>query len=744
MIASDRMTPSISVIIPTYNVEAYIRGCLESVLDERSISLEVIVVEDCSTDSSLRIARAVAAEDDRVQIVELSENGGLGNARNVGLDHASGEWILFLDSDDELLPRSLGSMLELGERTEADMVMFDYARLYWNDTRKRNMNAPMFQAGEGPFTLQERADLLDNLNVAWNKLYRRTFIADSGLRFPPGIYEDIPWTYALLLVAERIALLDRVCILYRQRREGSILRSANTKHFDIFDQYDRFFEWFNEHPEHDWARDRLFEKMVSHILSIFDTGERRLPPTLRRAFFDRMSETVQRHRTDDYRPIGRFGGLRRRAMMSGRYEVERASEIVSDVSSRLGGAQGRAKAAVVKRRKKAGTAARLAYYRQQLRQPIDDKLVVFAAYWYKQYAGNPKAISTALARMAPDMRRVWLVNGGDADCVPGWEETVVVGTWDYYRVLATARVLVNNVNFPDFVRHREGTIHLQTQHGTPLKSMGLDLRGRRPAGRMNFSKLLTRSDRWDFNLSSNRYSTEIWARAFPCRFESLEYGYPRNDVFFGDVAERSAAVREALGIDPAAKVVLYAPTFRDHRATPTLDVDLWQLGAALPDDMVVLVRSHYFDDLGLAAPDVPGNVRDVSGHPDVQELCLAADVLVTDYSSVMFDYANLDRPIVIYAPDADTYREVRGTYFDIVAEAPGAVVETQQALEKVLAGGDYAAPEAQARLERFRDRFCEFDDGYAAERVVRRVVLGEPLPSRFDDLVAGGYLGPQD
>ncbi|MGQ4444955.1 CDP-glycerol glycerophosphotransferase family protein, partial [Streptomyces violaceoruber] len=146
---------------------------------------------------------------------------------------------------------------------------------------------------------------------------------------------------------------------------------------------------------------------------------------------------------------------------------------------------------------------------------------------------------------------------------------------------------------------------------------------------------------------------------------------------------------------------------------------------------VLLVRAHYFYD-SAAAPSAPlaglrrtGRLVDVSSYEPVEELCLAADALVTDYSSIMFDYANLDRPIVIHADDWETYRTTRGVYFDLMAEAPGPVARTQAELTEILTSDAWHDERAAKARTAFRRRFCEYDDGRAAERVVRRVFLGE-------------------
>ena len=706
------MSPTLSVVIPVYNVEAFLRACVDSVLSQRGVDLEIIIVEDCSTDSSRPIARNLADANEVVQVIELDHNRGLGNARNVGMDEATGQWILFLD----------------------DLVMCDYARLYWDGERRRNLRAGIFAAEAGPVTTAERPDLLDNLNVAWNKLYHRSLLDRTGLRFPEGLYEDIPWTYPILLEANRIALLDRVALLYRQRRVGSILGSPSTRHREVFDQYNRLFSWFATHPEHSWARDLLHKKMAAHLFTVFDKGEQRVPAENRRDFYHEMADIVERYAPDGYTPSARLQGTRTK--LGSGYSSERLRSKAKQAKASLVGRRRLVEESLGQQKHRLGTFVRLAYYRAQLKRPIDEKLAAFSSYWYASCSGNPKAIAQEAARLAPGYRRVWLIKRSAAATVPDDDEAVIVGTWAYYRTLATAKVLVDNANYPNFVKHRPGTTHLQTQHGTPLKSMGLDLRERRGTGRMNFEKLMQRVDRWDYVISSNKYSTERWATAFPSSFRTLEYGYPRNDVFYGDVEGRTESARAELGIvDPNTKIVLYAPTFRDHRGVARFDVDLQSIGACLDDNTVLLVRAHYFDEeVDQPVDQLSDKVRDVSDHPDVQQLCLAADVLVTDYSSIMFDYANLGRPIVIHAPDWDTYRDVRGVYFDLLADPPGRVVRTTEALADVLATRDWEDAETRKQLAMFQSTFCEFDDGRAAERVVRRVFLNENLPDRSDDL----------
>ncbi len=294
-------------------------------------------------------------------------------------------------------------------------------------------------------------------------------------------------------------------------------------------------------------------------------------------------------------------------------------------------------------------------------------------------------------------------------------------------MLARGKYFVNNVNFADSLVKRTGQIHLQTHHGTPLKTMGLDQANYPASTSMRMEDLLRRCDRWDYSLSSNNFSTSVWERVYPCAYTSLETGYPRNDVLVNAGAQEVARARRDIGAADGSKVFLYMPTHREYQKEFTPRIDLEELAEHLGPDVTLLVRGHYFYRASgrLAELQASGRVIDVSDHRSVEQLYLAADALITDYSSAMFDYANLDRPIVIFADDWDTYRVVRGSYFDLMAEPPGAVATSQAQLTEILRSGEWQSPASAALRSAFRERYCDFDDGRASERVVRRVFLGE-------------------
>ncbi|MDQ0984819.1 CDP-glycerol glycerophosphotransferase family protein [Streptomyces sp. V2I9] len=366
-----------------------------------------------------------------------------------------------------------------------------------------------------------------------------------------------------------------------------------------------------------------------------------------------------------------------------------------------------------------------AVYRTDLRRPLDPDLAVYGAYWNRGVACNPAAIHAKARELRPHIRGLWVVSSRHRDRMPAGVPYVIEGSRPYWRAMATATYLVNNSSFPGGFTKRTGQRYLQTHHGTPLKTMGLDQRAYPALARKtDFDKILAHVGQWDASLSANPHSTGVWDRVYPGTYERLDLGYPRNDVYFTTTSEEIGAIRAGLGIAEGRTALLYAPTHRDYRDGFAPDLDPERLARALGPDYVVLVRAHYFygRSAEVGAPGAPG-VIDVTGHPRVEELCLAADALITDYSSLTFDYACLDRPIVVHAPDWTAYRAARGTYFDLLSgrpgDTPGPVTTTPAELAGVFRTGEWRSPEAAALRTAFRERFCPYDDGHAAERVVR-------------------------
>ncbi|WP_441245742.1 glycosyltransferase family 2 protein [Kitasatospora sp. McL0602] len=313
--------PRFSVIVPVYQVQEYLAECLDSVLTQSCPDFELIAVDDHSPDGCGAILDEAAARDDRVRVVHLPANVGLGRARNAGLEVATGDYVIFLDSDDTFTPGLLTAVeARLRHGDDPEILVYDYARTYGDGRVVRSNSAPLFsRPGPDVFTLDQRPDLLDLLMVVWNKAYRRDYIDAQGLTFPAGYYEDTPWTFPALLSASRITMLDSVGVHYRQREEGgNILATASRKHFDVFAQYDLVFDFLDRRPDLARWRGIVYGRMVHHLNTVVSKPGR-IPPGDRREYFRRAAEHCARLRPDGYRPVPGVSGLRTELLSQGRY-----------------------------------------------------------------------------------------------------------------------------------------------------------------------------------------------------------------------------------------------------------------------------------------------------------------------------------------------------------------------------------------------------------------------------------------
>ncbi|MGA6172793.1 bifunctional glycosyltransferase/CDP-glycerol:glycerophosphate glycerophosphotransferase [Streptomyces sp. NPDC012600] len=722
--------PRFTVIVPAFRVQAYLHACLDSVLSQSFKDYEIIVVDDASPDACGPIADEYARRDPRVTALHLPRNAGLGPARNAGMERASGDYLIFLDGDDTLLPDALRAIADrLGATGDPDVLMYDYARTYWSGRSVRNVLADRLdERGPASFRLADRPELLQLLMVVWNKAYRRAFVEAEGFTFPPGYYEDTPWTYPVLMSAGSIAVLDAVCVSYRQRRRGNILSTTSERHFDIFDQYDRVFAYVDARPELAVWRPVLFRRMLDHFSAVYASRDR-LPLPSRPAFFRLAAASCRRHHTPGA-PAPLPAQLRHGLMRLGARRTYRALA----ASRRLGHELSRGAAAL---RRAVRSAALQAHYRIQLLLPLRSRDAVFATRGHGAYACGPAAIEAKARELVPGLRTAWLCRPVHAHTVPTGTQPLAPGTFAYWSALARAKYLVNNADFDRRLVKRRGQILLQTHRGTPLRTIGTDLLDRPAAARdTDFEQLLRTVDTWDFALSANPHSTLVRERAYPSAYTTLEYGSPRTDVYHRTGPAEVARLRETLGIPAGATALLHAPAHRDYRRVqrPVLDLEL--LVRVLGPQFVILERAP-------RTPNGSGSgsrtrttthprIIDVSGHPSPETLALASDALITDYSSLMFDYVNLDRPVVLHLDDIEAYEAARGTYFDITSFPPGVVARSQDELFDIFTTDHWRGSRSAQLRAAFRARFCPYDDGHAAERVVRRVFLGEtdglPLP----------------
>ena len=358
--------------------------------------------------------------------------------------------------------------------------------------------------------------------------------------------------------------------------------------------------------------------------------------------------------------------------------------------------------------------------------------IVFESFLGKQFSDNPRAIYEYMKEHYPEYKLYWSVDPRFIDNFKDKGVNIVPRlSIKWLLIMASAKYWVSNSRMPLWIPKPKHTVYLQTWHGTPLKKLAADMDDVFMPGTNieNYKRnFLKESANWDYLISPNPYSTKIFRRAFAFKKEMIESGYPRNDFLYNANNEKEIlALKKKYQIPTDKKVILYAPTWRDDQYFEKgkykfdLKLDLKHMQEQLGDQYIVLLRLHYLIANHIDVSEYKGFAFDFSHHEDIRELYMVSDLLITDYSSVFFDYANLKRPMIFFVYDIEDYRDrLRGFYFDFEEKAPGPLVKTtEEVIEEI------NKLEKNKRLPRnfdeFYETFCSWEDGNATKRVVETV-----------------------
>ncbi|OHD38259.1 MAG: hypothetical protein A2015_15065 [Spirochaetes bacterium GWF1_31_7] len=349
--------------------------------------------------------------------------------------------------------------------------------------------------------------------------------------------------------------------------------------------------------------------------------------------------------------------------------------------------------------------------------PLDKKMVFFESHMGKQYSCMPRAISEYLIENS-DYKIIWCFNRPENYQSIKGVKIIKRLSPQYYYYLARSKYFVLNQPLPRFIKKKYNQIFLQTWHGTPLKKIGGDVHYE------DIEKVKAVTHNWNYLISQNSYSTEILKRAFFFKKEVIEEGYPKNDRFLKWDKTKIHEIKKSLKIPFDKKIILYAPTWRDDsRNDFKLQLDLKDIKTKIGNDWVIILRLHSVLSSKLTSKDIDNqNVFDYSSYDFGEELMAISDVMITDYSSIMFDYSVLTKPIIFYAYDLTDYGDkLRGMYLDYHETVPGPVVQNQSDLISEIKNLSSYWNRYKDKYTNFRAKFVYKDDGESTDRVVNRV-----------------------
>ena len=362
--------------------------------------------------------------------------------------------------------------------------------------------------------------------------------------------------------------------------------------------------------------------------------------------------------------------------------------------------------------------------------PTDKKIIIFQSSNGRNYTGNPRYIYEEMVCQGLDEEYecIWFLFDTSIE-IPGRCKKIRNNYFPYFWYLMRAGFWVFDSRQPLYCRKKKSVTYIQTWHGTPLKKLALDMDRMDMGGSTDINDyhrqfLVTCKD-WDYLISQNNFSTEIFRSCFAFKDRPiLEIGYPRNDILIRDnKKDKIIEYKKMLGLPLDKKIILYAPTWRNneysvkgkYKFASKLNFDKAQ--KELSDEYIFIVKYHYLVSDKIDWSPYEGFVYTFDETKDIAWLYLVSDMMITDYSSVMFDYSLLKRPMLFFAYDLQDYKEnLRGFYFDFVEEAPGPISrDTNQLINDIKS---YEPLKWEDKYQTYSNKYNHVDDGHASEKVI--------------------------
>lgn len=683
------MSFDISIITPTFNVEQFIIDTLNSIKKQTfKGSVEILIIDDCSQDNTVQVVEQYQKENPElfIRILKQEKNNRQGAARNRGVLEANGKYIFFLDGDDFLHEEALEKMFAKAEEKQYDFVVCDW--IYHFENRGLvYVNFDEFMTYNEYFG-KDCERLLEAVTYfSVNKLYNRQFLLENNIRYGEGyIYEDFEFYMEVATKANKIAIvhnpyyivrvnefsttkMNRKSLIHIESLEKAVTSTISKFHPRREESYFFLYKY-------------LFRKSLNYLWD-------RAPKSYRRKTLKRILQLLNSKKTDYIIPNRGVTPLNKIYFKKKLVQKEKVNAILlidalynNKKVKKFGMKLLQMKRVYlskkvlsnIKRRRKGKKKGKKILELQSL--PIQDNLILFFGFDF-QYKGNSKYFFDYLVENYSDKYQIYFATRDES--VP---EQYRVEQWslEFYKLLSQAKVVVAESWLALGLRKKEDQIWLQLWHGTPFKKMLFDSHERQIMSRTLYHKRNKHRDikRWDYLLADSEVGVEKFASAFTFdKNKILNYGYPRVQWLkqneYNEALKMS--IKKSLNIPLDKKIVLYVPTWRDYNhRTEDIDLtyilDITRLQKLLGDDYFIIDKGHAF------SKDIKNDFDSV----DTQQLLLIADIVVSDYSSIIFDCIPLNIPFYLFINDFEKYDEARGVYPEIYEDLLPLVVNTEEEL----------------------------------------------------------------
>ncbi|MDQ0206803.1 bifunctional glycosyltransferase/CDP-glycerol:glycerophosphate glycerophosphotransferase [Alkalicoccobacillus murimartini] len=713
----------VSIITPLYNNDyKYITSCADLLMKQVYENFEWLIILD---EINPQVAGLLANyEDLDIKLITDKDVTNVASARNVGIRNSEGQSLYFLDIDDYIHEHTLFCLVETMKTSSAQMVVGSVKKVNVKPSYSTSYSAMLDRMLKNRHIKASPIKSKKMRSSCLNILYNKSFVEDYSLSFDQSISDlsDVTFTMPAFEKALNV-VFDKDAIYLKIRRNDAV-------------QFPSLSQRSN--------RALVYPISIRLALKLLEPGSkisimlsrRFLYSYHHRYFSDIYNGDINDHRRNiliEWAETFREVNIDEMKFNRFIHKVEVKYLINNNFTTATKMAKFRSVIKNIKKVIKKPKVAKKLIYTSYLsrKSSVKPTWILYESFLGKNYSDSPKYIFEYLNQAHPDKyKHIWVFDKGRKE-LPFKSTQVKRFGFKHMYYMARSKYMVNNMRQPKWFVKRKEQIFLETWHGTPLKKLVFDMNEVHSANPNYKLDFYEQSRSWDYLVSANKYSTQIFKRAFLFDNEILEYGYPRNDLLYSPDKDKIASeLKEKLEIPLDKKIVLYAPTWRDDEYYKPgkykfkLTMDLERMREELGNEYFFIVRTHYFIADHLDLDNVSDFVFNGSKYDDITELYLLSDVLITDYSSVFFDFANLKRPILFFTYDLEKYRDtLRGFYIDLQEDGPGPLIMNNDELISTLKNLDEVSSNYRDRLDRFHNEYCELDDGLASKRISEKVIV---------------------
>ncbi len=663
----------VSIIVPVYGVEEWLARCLDALVNQTLKDIEIIVVNDGSPDNSQKIIDEYVKNYPDLVYGYQKKNGGLSDARNYGMQYATGEFIAFVDSDDYVDVTMYEKLYDKAIEENADAVTCAYFKV--NEKKKNRKSAQkgsMYLFGKN---IRENTEVLIKMApYAWNKMIRRSVFEKSGITFPKGlIFEDLCTMYPLFLYCNKVSKVDEELYYYIEEREGSIINTYSEKKMQVLDSLTLLNRRFQEAGEFENFHDELVTLNLRHTFYRFKEFHLYKKRSFQLKFVYRTFKHLKKYFPDWRENYGYFPNFTLSSDRKKKQWIYKRS-LYWYLISLLPLSTIRFGIKIDKHLYKKTGLFRYYYVYMREHSSVDKKIVLFESFHGKSISDSPLAMMQELLKEKTKYK-IYVTVSRDFEEKKEFirknkldVKLVKLKSFKYQKILACAGYLVNNVSFPPYFIKRANQIYMNTWHGTPLKTLGKNMcKGIESMHNIQHNFLQA-----DYLLFPNEFTKKHMMEDYNLEKlytgKAITCGYPRNSIFTDREAGKD--LKNMLGYE-GKTLYTYMPTWRGKNSYQSngsnyiddIDNILMRVDEILSKDEIFFINLH---------PNVGSDVNyDKYEHiqpfpKDIPQYDFinCTDVLITDYSSIFFDYSITKKPIVLFMYDYDEYMEERGTYMD--------------------------------------------------------------------------------